>query len=137
MKYLGIDFGTKKIGLAVSDEDGKVAFPKEIISNDKETLRYIVRFIEGEQIGEIVVGRSVDGQGNENEVMKSVRDFIGQLSLLVQVPVHLQDEQMTTLEALKSLKPEKNVARKRAKRDTKHVDAHAAALILQRYLDSN
>ena len=53
MKFLGIDYGTKRIGLAVSDENGTLAFPKEIVLNDADTLKRLGEIIEQEKILEI------------------------------------------------------------------------------------
>lgn len=135
MKYLGIDYGTKRIGLAVSSEDSSVAFPLKVIETYPNPANQIAEIIETENIEGIVIGESKDTQGNDNAIMDQVRDLIGQLSLLVSVPIELEREDFTSSAARQPLVPEKNVSRSRAKKNTDNNDARAAALILQRYLD--
>lgn len=122
MKYLSIDYGTKKIGIATSDEDGRMAFPCMIIENNKDTLKDIKELVKAMEIQEIVIGESVDETGKPNEVMKEIRNFAVQLEDYVDLPLHFEKEWMTSLEARRF--------------QGKHiVDDSAAALILQRYLD--
>src|SRR3989338_1722735 len=63
MKILGIDYGTKRIGVAISDENNRLAFPKEIVPSDINTFKTLGEVIEREKIMEIVVGESVDFSG--------------------------------------------------------------------------
>lgn len=123
MKLLGIDYGTKRIGLAVSDEGATLAFPKIIIANDAETFEKVDKVLKEENISEIVIGESEDFSGRENELMVFIRDFVARAGAEFGLPVHLEKEFLTSVEARKS-QPE-----------AERVDASAAALILQRYLD--
>ncbi len=126
-RFLGIDFGTKRIGLAISDENHTLAFPKEIISNDKNIWVRLAEVIKEENIFEIVVGESTNFSGESNPVDEQIKAFILELEEKFGLPVRKQKEFMTSVEA------------RRYKDDTKQssnkVDASAAALILQRYLD--
>ncbi|MCA9358632.1 Holliday junction resolvase RuvX, partial [Candidatus Kaiserbacteria bacterium] len=54
MKRIGIDFGTKKIGIAVSDESGQMAFPHEVVPNNKDFMSYIEKLIQSRQVEEVV-----------------------------------------------------------------------------------
>lgn len=137
MKYLGIDYGTKRIGFAVSSDDGSIAFPREVIENkgSDNVRKSIEQFVEQENIDTIVIGESKDRDGNDNAIMEDVRDLIGQLSLTLAIPIEMQREDFTSSAARQPLVAEKNVARSRAKKNTDSNDARAAALILQRYLD--
>ena len=65
-RFLGIDYGTKRIGVAVSDESGTLAFPKEIIENDALTFKRLGEIITENNVSEIVVGESVDFSGRLN-----------------------------------------------------------------------
>lgn len=122
MKYLSIDYGTKKIGIATSDEEGRMAFPCMIIENNADTLKDIKELVRAMEIQEIVIGESVDQNGKPNEVMKEIRAFAVQLENYVDLPLHFEKEWMTSVEARRF--------------QGKHiVDDSAAALILQRYLD--
>ena len=124
MRFLGIDYGTKRNGIAISDEDGVLAFPKEIIPNDANTLRRLGEILQDENISEIVVGESVDFSGTPNKLSIQIEDFILELQNKFNIPIHKQKEFLTSVEARRY-----GVSKESA------VDAGAAALILQRYLD--
>ena len=139
-RFLGIDYGTKRIGLAISDENGSLAFPKEIILNDEKTFSKIGEIIKKEKIGEIVIGESVDFSGKLNALSARIEVFILELEEKFNLPVHKQKEFLTSVFARQS-KDNKNTltysqAHSRLKqKKTGPVDSSAAALILQRYLD--
>lgn len=130
-RFLGIDFGTKRIGLAISDENRRLAFPKEVIFNDKNTLSRIEEVVKEENIFEIVVGESTNFYGTSNPVDEQIKTFIVKLQDKVGLPVRTQKEFMTSVEARRY--KDKNNNKKES--NTNSVDAGAAALILQRYLD--
>jgi putative Holliday junction resolvase len=135
MKYLGIDYGKKRTGLAVSSDDGSIAFPLRVIETTHTLANTIAEIVDTEHIEKIIIGESKDRAGNDNAIMEDVRDLMGQLSLLVTIPIDTQREDFSTSSAMRSMIPEKNVTRSRAKKPTGDSDARAAALILQRYLD--
>jgi putative Holliday junction resolvase len=76
MKMLGIDFGTKNIGLAISDEAGIAAYPRQVIRNDQKLIEVIAKLVQDEDIGTIVLGESIDQSGQENAIMRHVRKFV-------------------------------------------------------------
>ncbi len=140
MRFLGIDFGTKRIGLAVSDERGVLAFPKEIVLNDEDTFKRIGVILKEENIHEIVIGESVDFSGKLNALSARIEVFILELQEKFGLPVYKQKEFLTTVEARKSKIGKKGLSPSQAHSKIKQiksgrVDASAAALILQRYLD--
>ncbi|MCX6757331.1 MAG: Holliday junction resolvase RuvX [Candidatus Nomurabacteria bacterium] len=142
MRLLGIDYGMKRIGVAISDEGGTLAFPKEIIANGQKLnpLKRIGEIIKQEKISEIVVGESVDFSGSLNMLMAHIELFIGELENEFHLPVHKQKEFLTSVEARRSKDGKKDASPSQARsrlKSTKagRVDASAAALILQRYLD--
>ncbi|MFQ5661920.1 MAG: Holliday junction resolvase RuvX [Candidatus Paceibacteria bacterium] len=122
-RILGIDFGTKKIGVAVSDENSNFAIPKLVLNNDKDLLRNIKEIINKEKIGEIVIGESTDYKGQDNPVMKDVKKFTEKLQEKFSLPISFEPEFLTSHQA-KSIQGE-----------NKMTDASAAALILQSFLD--
>lgn len=137
-KFLGIDYGTKRIGLALSDERGMLAFPKEIILNDSAVFDRLEAILKEEGIAEIVVGESVDFSGKLNALSARIEVFISELQNKFKLPVHKQKEFLTSVEARKSKGGKGNMsqAHSRVKQiKSGRVDASAAALILQRYLD--
>lgn len=140
MKILGIDYGTKRIGVAVSDENHRLAFPKEIVPNDSNTFRKLGEIIKKEKISEIVIGESVDFSGKLNALSARIEVFILELKEKFKLPVHKQKEFLTSVEARKSGISKKSLSPSQAHSKIKQkksgrIDASAAALILQRYLD--
>lgn len=137
---MGIDFGTKRIGISISDENHTLAFPKEIVINDKDALKKIGDIIKKEKISEIVVGESVDFSGKLNALSGRIEVFILELKEKFNLPVHKQKEFLTSVEARKSGSTKKSLNQAQSHSKVKQiksgrVDASAAALILQRYLD--
>ena len=125
MRILGIDYGTKRIGLAVSDENERLAFPKEIVKNNGELFGKIGAILAKERISGIVVGESLDFAGLPNALMKEIEFFIARLERKFKISVHREKEFLTSVEARRYGDP----------LQSDQVDASAAALILQRYLD--
>jgi methionine--tRNA ligase beta chain len=133
MRILGIDYGTKRIGLAISDPEAKFGQPHSVIENSKSTkekvLSKILDIIKTEQVSEVVLGESKDFKGQDNAVMSEIRDFKetleNALSLLAppSMPVIFEPEFLTSHQAEYF----------QGKHDL--LDASAAALILQSYLD--
>ncbi len=143
IKFLGIDYGTKRIGVAISDDKGVLAFPKEIVLNDSNSFEKLGEIIEKENITEIVVGKSVDFSGKLNALSARIEIFISELKEKFQLPIYKQKEFLTSMEARRhqdfggqARKSESRNQHSRVKQiKSGRVDASAAALILQRYLD--
>lgn len=125
MKYLGIDFGLKKVGFAQSDDDGRLAFPLMISPNDKSLLKDTLELIREMKFSTVVIGESVDGKGKPNAIAKEARSFGMQIENSMDVIVVFEKEWYSTVEARKQPGNENN----------HEVDDQAAAIILQRYLD--
>lgn len=139
-RFMGIDYGTKRIGVAISDENCTLAFPKEIILNDSSAFTKIGDLIKKEKVGEIVVGESVDFSGKLNALSGRIEVFILELKERFKLPVRKQKEFLTSVEARKAGSNKKNFSPSQAHSRVKQIksgraDAGAAALILQRYLD--
>ena len=125
MKYLGIDYGSKKVGFAQSDDDGRLAFPLMISQNDKSLLKDTIELIREIKINVVVVGESVDGNGKPNAIAKEARKFALQIENAIDVTIVFEKEWYSTVEA-----------RKQPGKEGDHeVDDQAAAIVLQRYLD--
>ncbi len=121
MKYLGIDYGTKKVGLALSDDGGSLAFPHSVIPSDGSLFETVESLLKENDIQRVVIGHSVAHDGSENPVMQGAHEFKNRLESENYV-VYLEPEFLTTFQA---------------KRNTEDAmaDASAAALILQSFLD--
>lgn len=131
MRYLGIDYGDKKVGLALSDEEGRMGFPHETVTNTPRLLQDIGELIARERVGAVVFGESTDFSGHDNPIMKEARPFARALAERAGVPVYFEPETFTSAEARRA--PHKLApTRKRDSRDP--IDASAAALILTSYL---
>lgn len=124
MRYLGIDYGTKKVGLALSDEAGDFAFPHSILKNDRELFNEIQKICDQEKVEAIVVGYSLTQQGEENDVVDATNTFTEKLGRLLSLPIHKQNELFSSVEA----------HRYQVKKGDR--DDSAAAIILQRFLDA-
>jgi putative Holliday junction resolvase len=139
MRTLGVDFGTKRIGVALSDEDMKLAFPKEVITNDADALEKLGSIIHESDVGEVVFGDSLDFSGKENIVNMHMKEFAKKVEGAFQVKVSFEKEFLTTVEARRKTDAKKDLLANQKGRLKKkigeRVDASAAALLLQRYLD--
>lgn len=135
MKHLGIDYGSKRVGLSLSDDGGTLAFPYKILPNNTELVDAIHNICGEEGVAALVVGESHDLSGSPNKIMGSIEEFKRNLEGELDLPVYFQLEFMTTLEARGREGKEQNNARKSSKDKQSAADASAAALILQRYLD--
>lgn len=144
MKYLGIDYGSKRVGIAVSDGSGTLAFPKMVLPRDAKLIDEIQKICAEEEIGEMVIGESLDYKGQPNAIMKDILIFKTALLGKIGLPVHFEPEFMTSHEVSKNKNIMHNIAneredgragRKSEKKES--VDASAAALILQNFLDKN
>lgn len=137
MRYLGIDYGTKKTGLAFSDDSGTMAFPYAIVPTEG-LLRYLVELRQKESFQAIVMGHSQTGGGEDNPVMKDIYLFQKKLEEEFQIPVHLQNEFGTSAHIHRMndfLSGTRSDTQRKTKKSTAPVDAGAAALILQRFID--
>ncbi len=123
MRFLGVDYGTKRIGIAISDENGMLAFPNGILPNDLNLFKEIEIVLKKENVEGIVVGESTDFSGKPNALSKEIEIFISELQARFTIPVFKEKEFLTSIEARRYFK------------EKKKIDDSAAALILQRYLD--
>jgi len=122
MKYLGIDYGSKRVGIAVSDDSGSLAFAKMVLENDKQLLENVLRICEENRVGKIVMGESLDFAGSPNVIMQGILDFKKKLEQNGW-GVILEPEFLTSAEA------------ERIQGKDIKIDASAAALILKSYLE--
>lgn len=131
MRYLGIDYGTKRIGLALSDEAGAMGFPHAIIANTPRLVDDLCALIAKENIGAVVMGESRTLAGRENPIAAAARALGRQLAARAGVPIFYESEVYTS--ALARRAPAKE-GKSRAPKARGAVDASAAALILTSYL---
>lgn len=124
VKIIGIDFGTKRVGVALSDEKGKVAFPKEVLQNNFHMMSALEAFAKAEGVEIFVIGESKDFGGRENPVMRDINKLKADLERKG-FEVRFEQEYSSSVEAA------------RFQGVNEKLDASAAAIILQRYLDTH
>jgi len=134
VRSLGVDLGEKRIGLALSDEDGIIASPLGTVmrTGDRAAVREIVRVVAEREVGEVVIGLPLRLEGTEGPAAVGARKFAERLGAEVAVPIRLWDERMTTALAERAMI--EGGARRSERREK--IDRVAAAILLQSYLDS-
>lgn len=123
MCFLGIDFGIKKVGLAISDEDGKMAFPFLVLPNNEKILDEIEKIVIERNVEKIVIGESKNFEGQPNEIMAEIEKFKINLEERFKLKIIFEPEFLTSAQARQIV----------GKNEME--DASAAAIILQSYLD--
>ena len=135
IRALGIDPGTKRIGLAVSDLSGTIASPLKVLQRSKSRqhdLEEIARIAREEEAEVIVMGLPLNMDGSSSKSSKAAVHEARKLATLVDVPVEMHDERLTTVTAERSMLDAGLNAIERRQR----VDKVAAAIMLQSWLDS-
>jgi putative Holliday junction resolvase len=136
MKFFCIDYGRRRVGIAVSDPMGMLARSKTMIDRNAESdyLSRIVFFIEEENPDELVVGLPLDIDDNETEMSREVRRFVEELKLKLkkEIPINFQDESYSSVKSNSILLQTKSRKKRQKKQE---VDKVAACIILQEFLD--
>jgi len=122
MKYLGIDYGAKRIGIAITDDSGSMAFAKKVLPASPDLVLEIKKICDEEKIEGIVMGESKNFLGVDNPIMKQIYIFKSDLESFVKLPVYFEPELMTSMEA------------QHIQGDNDMNDASAAAIILNSFL---
>ncbi|HBV01252.1 MAG TPA: Holliday junction resolvase RuvX [Candidatus Taylorbacteria bacterium] len=140
MRYLGIDFGSKRVGLALSDESGTLAFPHSVLINDKQLLSKIEGIVQEQKVEIIVLGESKDFKGEGNPIATQANEFKKALETLTQKQVAYEPEFLTSVQAGQkhSRRPDGirgSGLRARHRKTNTMLDASAAAIILQSFFD--
>jgi len=122
VRYMGVDYGEKRIGLALGDSETKVAIPFKVVEN----INDIMKIIEEEEVDEIIIGEPLKMSGADLKLSNDFLVFLEKLKKKVNITVRTVDERLTSKAADSLGKGKKNKASR---------DAVAAMLILQTYLD--
>ncbi len=132
MRILGVDYGTKRVGLAYADELlVAMPLPAAVQATDEERVAHLLKFVKERRVQELVVGLPYNMDGTIGFKAKEAQAFAEKLRQLTGLPVHLSDETLTSYAAEQSIS-------KKDRRDVRAsgvVDSRAAAVILQEYLD--
>ena len=132
MKILSIDYGSRRTGLAVCDPSQTICSPLAVLDSTRNLIAQIAEFIKTENAEAIVIGLPLNMDDSEGPQAKSVRAFAADLAKSIEIPIHFQDERLTSFAADEKLDmTDLSPAQKKQRRD-----AVAAADILQTFLDS-
>jgi len=131
MRYLAIDYGTEHTGLAICDSAETIASPLTVIQGQKELLKRIVEVVGSENVEAIVLGLPLNMDDSQGFQAKLVLQFAEQLKEHLRIPIHFQDERLSSFTAEGRLAPAELTRGKRKKR----LDAIAAAAILEAFLE--
>ena len=123
-KYLGIDYGTRRIGVAISNDGGTIAFPRAVLPNNVKLIETLVELVKKEGVSHVIVGDTRTVSGRKNPITEETEKFIEMLARETGVPVSRSFEGWSSIEASRYAPEGKG-----------HDDAAAAAIILQRFLD--
>jgi putative Holliday junction resolvase len=136
-RILGIDYGERRVGLALSDPTATIASPLPTLKRRKgkrPPVAPVARLVEEHEVEEIVVGLPLTLEGEDSDWTREVRRFGEALGERTGLPVTFQDERMTSVRAERAVR---SLGLSKEKREEKErIDAAAAVLILQAYLDS-
>ena len=135
-RILALDYGERRIGLAISDPTATIAQPLPTLTRragKRPPVARIIEIIAANDVGEIVMGLPLTLAGSDSDWTRAVREFARALQQRSGVPVHLMDERMTSVMAERAVR---SLGLKKTQREQKErVDAAAAMILLQNYLD--
>jgi putative holliday junction resolvase len=134
MRVLALDHGSKRIGLAISDEMGIIAQPLQYLPAEplEIFLAKLKEIIDARGVGEVLVGMPRNMNGTYGPAAEKARAFVVELEKVLTIPVRTWDERLTSAQANRALI--ETGARREQRRE--RVDQTAAAILLQSYLDS-
>ncbi len=131
MRYLAIDYGRKRTGLAISDPTETIVSPLAVIKDQKELIIKVQQLIKTEKVGAVVMGLPLNMDGSTGPQAKLVKKFSKQLKKLTNIPIYFQDERLSSFAAEEEI-AEIEIAKKAKK---EKLDAVAAAHILELFLE--
>lgn len=130
MRYLAIDYGYKRTGLAICDPDETVSTPLTVIEGQKKLIEKISCFVETEKVDALVLGMPLNMDDSQGFQAKRVLHFAEQLKESFDIPIHFQDERLSTFGAKEKIEGIDFMKKKKKK----YLDAIAAAEILEAFL---
>jgi putative Holliday junction resolvase len=132
-RILAIDFGIKRIGLALTDPLKIFAYPFKTILNNNKIINELISIIKQYNVKRIIIGYPLREDGRKSELAKSVDKFRDMLKSKIDIDILLQDERYSSQLALSKVL--ESVNKKKKRRDKGLIDRNAASIILQDYLD--
>ena len=132
MRYLAIDYGDKHVGLAICDAAETIASPLTVLHAPADPLERIEQIVREEKVEAVVVGLPLNMDDTEGPQARLVQKFAERLQEHLDIPVHFQDERLSSFSAEEKLAPAEFSRDKKRKR----LDAIAAAVILEAFLEA-
>ncbi|MCX7839159.1 MAG: Holliday junction resolvase RuvX [Anaerolineae bacterium] len=134
MKYLGLDIGDKRIGVACGDTEVRIATPLDVIERValEHDARALARLVRAYDATHLVVGLPRNMDGTYGAQAEAVKTYAHALAQALGLPLTFWDERLSTIEATQRV----HATGARGKKSRRHLDAIAAAVILQDFLDS-
>ena len=133
IRIIGLDLGTKRIGISICDENQSIATPfKTLIKKDKKQfINEIKKIVDENEVKAIIIGNPINMDGTQGKSSQSVKDVAKNISKFINLPICLWDERLSTIGAFNlSSQLDINVSKRE-----KNIDKNAAAFILQGALD--
>jgi putative Holliday junction resolvase len=130
MRYLAIDYGLKRTGLAICDQGESIASPLKVVTESKRLVEAIINIADEEEAEAVVIGLAFNMDDSEGPQAKLVRQFAETLGDQTSLPIHFQDERLSSFDAEGKLAGLYTRKKKKGR-----LDAVAAASILQSFLD--
>ncbi len=133
MRYLALDLGERRVGVALSDATGMLARPLEVFKRSSRVadFAHVAELVQRHRAEALVVGLPLQLSGADGKRTAWTRDYSKALAKVVEVPIHLWDERLTTVEAEEIMLAQGKTP------DKQWIDAVAAAVILQSFLDAH
>ena len=131
MRYLAIDYGTRRTGLAICDPSETIVSPLTVIQSRELLPEKIAHIVEAENVGAVVLGLPLNMDGSEGPQARLVQKFADRLQAHLNIPVYFQDERLSSFGAEEKLAPA-NLTKGKMK---ERLDAVAAAEILEAFLE--
>lgn len=131
MRYLAIDYGDKRTGLAICDAAETIVSPLTVVHGHKDLIKKIADVVKTENVEAIVLGLPLNMDDSQGPQAKRVFKFADQLKGRIDIPIHFQDERLSTFGAEEKLSVTDLTRGKKKKR----LDAVAAAQILEAFLE--
>lgn len=132
VRLLGIDPGTRRCGVALTDSAETMAFPRDALAYGDDIVARVAQLVEEEGVGLVVVGRPVSLAGATTQSTRFADELFERLSTQLELPVVQHDERLTTTAAQRSL----SEAGHKIKNHRRRIDSAAAVVMLQHYADA-
>ena len=132
MKIVAIDYGTKRVGLAATDDLQMIALPLQTVAS-AELILFLKNYVAQEQVSKFVVGLPLQTSGEFSQSYSGVKAFVAQLQKVFQIPIEMHDERYTSKMASAAIA--QSSLSKQKRRSKALIDGVAAVILLQSYLE--